>query len=272
MSMLPSFFRTAVVAIGVPLNDGKVKWCATGFLVGKYIDNNKTRANLFLITNKHVVNGLDSVRVRFNRKKSPGVKDCVVTLRNGNKKNYTEHPNPSVDVVAIKLHGGKLMQTDSEVAYFDLESHSLTLKQMSTTGVEEGGLVYAIGFPMGIVEEEIKAPFVRLGCISRINDSFNHVGDSAFFVDAQTFPGNSGGPVVSVPEAITITGTAKNTNANLIGVLCAYKPYVDRLISSQTQEIVMLHRENSGLTKVFPVDRIKEVVEIEEKRFGKQSR
>ena len=48
--------------------------------------------------------------------------------------------------------------------------------------------------------------------------------------------------------------------AKLVGVLSAYIPYRDILISQQTGETKMVQTENSGLTIVYPVDRIKEVV------------
>ncbi len=48
--------------------------------------------------------------------------------------------------------------------------------------------------------------------------------------------------------------------AKLLGVLSAYISYKDVLISQQTRETKMIQTENSGLTVVYPVDRIKEVV------------
>ena len=40
------------------------------------------------------------------------------------------------------------------------------------------------------------------------------------------------------------------------------------MVSQQTGEAQMIQTENSGLTIVHPVDRIKEVVELEWKRCG----
>ena len=40
-----------------------------------------------------------------------------------------------------------------------------------------------------------------------------------FLVDAFVFPGNSGGPVVSKPEALAITGTKSQDYAYLIGIV-----------------------------------------------------
>ena len=115
----------------------------------------------------------------------------------------------------------------------------------------------------------IKAPICRLGCISRVRDAFIcHEQYPTFLIDAQTFPGNSGGPIVSRPEQMRIKGTPTNDKSNLIGILSSYIPYKDILVSQQTGEPRMIQTENSGLTVVHPVDRIKEVVELEWKRCG----
>ena len=57
-----------------------------------------------------------------------------------------------------------------------------------------------------------------------------------------------------------------NSTANLIGIVSAYIPYRENLMSTQTGRIRMVNEENSGLTVVFPVDDIKEVVELERTR------
>lgn len=265
MSMIPKHYKNAVLAIGESLPNGTARWFASAFVVGKKIVGNANMANIYLITNKHVVDGSDKILLRFNSKDGSGVKDMPCTLRRGNVELFSRHPAEKIDIVACKLHGGNV-QSVANLSWFDLEDNALTLNQMKTSGVDEGCFVYAIGFPMGLVSDGIKAPIVRLGCISRIEDAFGGIGDSSYYVDAQTFPGNSGGPIVSRPELASVAGTNHNERANLIGILNSYVPYCDRLISQQTREIVMVHRENSGLTKVFPVDRIKEVIEIEEHR------
>ena len=66
---------------------------------------------------------------------------------------------------------------------------------------------------------------------------------------------------------MSISGTPNNDRANLIGILSAYIPYRETLYSRQTGRDRMIQEENSGLTIVHPVDRIKEVVEIEWNRI-----
>ena len=161
-----------------------------------------------------------------------------------------------------------LIKDKSIWSSFDLEDHALTLSQMKSTGVEEGSFVYALGFPMNLVDA-IKAPICRLGCVSRVMDAFiRQKGHPTFLVDATVFPGNSGGPIINRPEEISITDTPSNSSANLIGILSEYIPYQETLYSRQTGRARMIQEENSGLTVVHPVDRIKEVVELEWKRCG----
>lgn len=63
-------------------------------------------------------------------------------------------------------------------------------------------------------------------------------------------------------------GGVQINSCNLIGILSAYVPYQELLYSKQTDRVRMIQEENSGLTVVHPVDRIKEVVELEWKRHS----
>ena len=270
MAIIPDFFMNAVVAIGVDKNEKSKRWIGTGFIVSRkeISENESINYTYYIITNKHVINGKRKIYVRFNAIEGDFIKDYPVDLydTSGNAL-YTSHPDTDSDVIAFQITPQTLINDKSIWGAFNLDDHALTLKEMETTGVKEGTLVYALGFPMNLVDV-IKTPICRLGCVSRVFDAFiKKDGYPTFLVDAQVFPGNSGGPIISRPEYISIEGTVTNTSANLIGILSGYIPYKDSLISAQTGEIVMIQRENSGLTVVHPVDRIKEVVELEWQRI-----
>ncbi len=271
MAIIPASFLNAVVAIGINTPDNKKRWIGTGFLVGRKEQNNPSLSTHYLITNKHVVANKKHIYVRFNSLGGEFVKDYPLDLYDENDVAlFSAHPDKKTDVIALQILPQTLIDDKSIWGSFDLDDHALTLEQMQKTGVEEGCLVYALGFPMNLVDS-IKTPICRLGCISRVTDAFLlKKGTPLFLVDAQTFPGNSGGPIISRPEYITIEGTPHNTSANLIGILSAYIPYKDTLISVQTGEKRMEQVENSGLTIVHPVDRIKEVVELEWQRIEAQ--
>lgn len=264
----------SVVSLGVIEQDASVRWIGTGFLVGRKEDNNPSISTVYLITNKHVIRNQHNLLVRFNNIEKDGVQDLPVTIfgDDGKTEMFSAHPNDNADIVAIIINPNVISAHNLRLAFIDLESHVLSLQEMENTGVDVGSIVYAAGFPMNLVTNELKAPICRLGCISRIADAFaNKKEATAFLVDAQTYPGNSGGPIFSRPEIVSITGTNSNNRASLIGVLSAYIPYEEALLSAQTGRLRMVQEENSGLTIVHPVDRIKEVVEMEKKRFELQS-
>lgn len=271
MAIIPNFFLNAVVALGIDGNDNQKCWIGTGFIVGRKEKDSPTLSTYYIVTNKHVIKNQTYIYVRFNSLGGTLVKDYRVDLYDKDGEPiFSAHPHHKTDVIAFQIRPQTLINDKSIWGAFDLDDHSLTLEQMQSTGVIEGNLVYALGFPMGKVEI-IKAPICRLGCISRVMDAFIMQNEyPTFLVDAQVFPGNSGGPIVSRPEQLSIEGTPSNNSANLIGILSEYIPYRETLYSLQTGNARMIQEENSGLTVVHPVDRIKEVVELEWERIEQQ--
>lgn len=270
MAVIPEQMLNSVVALGVESVDrpGEKFWIGSGFIVSRKEASVPGMATFYLVTNKHVVSNVNKLYVRFNSLGDSLVKDYPIQLYDANKlPQYSSHPNPETDVIAVQIIPQTLENDKVIWSAFDLNMHTLTLKEMFDTGVVEGALVYSLGFPMNLVDV-IKAPVCRLGCVSRFRDAYiKSKKNPTFLIDAQTFPGNSGGAVISRPELTTIDGTPTNTKANLIGIVSAYIPYQETLVSSQTNRKRMIQEENSGLTIVHPVDRIKEVVEIEWNRL-----
>lgn len=271
MAIIPNFFLDAVVALGIDGSERKKRWIGTGFIVGRKEIENPELSTYYIITNKHVIEQTKNIYVRFNSLEGTFVKDYHINLYNGDGTPcFSAHPHSETDIIAIQILPQTLIDDKSIWGAFDLTDHALTLQQMQSTGVTEGNLVYALGFPLGKVDV-IKSPICRLGCISRVMDAFiKHDEKPTFLVDAQVFPGNSGGPIVSRPETLSIEGTQSNSSANLIGILSEYIPYQETLYSRQTGRARMIQEENSGLTVVHPVDRIKEVVELEWNRIEQQ--
>jgi S1-C subfamily serine protease len=78
---------------------------------------------------------------------------------------------------------------------------------------------------------------------------------ASFLIDANIFPGNSGGPVVTRPEISSIEGTKAIDKAALIGIVKSYLTYKDVAVSQQTGKPRVIFEENSGLALVETVDR-----------------
>ena len=49
---------------------------------------------------------------------------------------------------------------------FDIDADAYTSRELMDNGVDEGSIVYMLGYPMGLVNVNSKLPLCRLGCIA----------------------------------------------------------------------------------------------------------
>ena len=154
-------------------------------------------------------------------------------LRAAGNKLYKQHPNPNVDV-AVELINAPLLQSDGIiVSFFVLGQESYTIADLKNIGTTEGDGVFVLGYPMGFIGATRQYVILRSGAIARIHDMLEgHSSD--YIIDAFVFPGNSGGPVIIIPEITSIQGTQHNISSRLIGVVKSYIPYRDVAICPQT--------------------------------------
>ena len=120
--------------------------------------------------------------------------------------------------------------------------------------INEGDGVFVLGFPLGMSGERRNDTIVRQGIIARARD-WREGRSHHIVIDANIFPGNSGGPVVIKPEAGSIQ------TAYLIGMVASYKPYRDVAVSQNTGNPRVIFEENSGLANIVPIDVIHETIE-----------
>ena len=260
MAIIPDFFFDAVVSIGIKC-ELCTSWIGTGFLVGRKEESNQNYT-IFLVTNYHVIEKREEILVRFNKSDEYGIKDYNICLVKNNQQLFSKHPK--ADIIAIQI-SPKALQTDkSKFNWFALDKHALGIKDMQSTGIVEGTIVYSLGFPINMVGTNSKKPICRIGCISRISNLFKEKDINEYLVDLQALPGNSGAPVINRPDSISIDGTPYNASANLIGIICGTINYYSEEDGSEdASENKLEHKKSSGMAIVHPVDIIKEVVEIE---------
>lgn len=270
MALIPPFFLDCVVAIGVPQQPVsptapilEPHWIGTGFLVGRPVQGaNPAHYTTYLVTNKHVIQGLNFVVLRFNNVNGAGTQDIPLLLQNqAFQPIWFGHPNPDVDVAVVSINPQFLQQLGSQFSFFALDQHCKDTAGLRTIGASEGDFIYVLGFPMGQVTPQTNYIIARTGIVARIRDVL-HGSHTNYLIDASVYPGNSGGPVVSKPEAVSIQGTQANSNASLIGMVKAYIPYKDVAISQQTKQQRVIFEENSGLALVETVDSIQQTIQI----------
>jgi len=81
-----------------------------------------------------------------------------------------------------------------------------------------------LGFPMGMVDKIRQYVICRAGSIARISDVKSGHGKE-ILIDGLVFPGNSGGPVVTKPEIVSVGKMKPYGRSSLIGILSSYVPY-----------------------------------------------
>jgi len=269
MALIPPFYIDCVVAIGTTI-DNKKYWLGTGFLFGKFLkkseDGKHEHYRVYLVTNKHVIENKQTIQIRFNPKTDQPARDYSVHLTDkDNNLIWTGHPDPEIDVAVVEIDINKIKEEGMKFSFFQSQKHIADKKKLMEVGAMEGDFVFVLGFPMGIVAEDRQHVFVRNGTIARIHDLYEKRSKD-FVVDALVFPGNSGGPVISKPEIVGIEGTKFSNEANLIGMVKSYIPYTDVAISQQTNQPRITFEENSGLSKVEPIDHVIETIEEAEKK------
>lgn len=263
MALIPPFFLDCVVAIGVEKSDETMTWIGTGFLVGKFFKKNDIGQNeyhIFLVTNKHVLDGMDSVKVRFNPQSSESAKNYDIPLVNNGTKLWTGHHTENIDVAAMYINHSILLKEGMKFNYFKSNSDILYIDQMAEDGMTEGDSIFVLGFPMNLIGSDRQYVIARSGSIARIRDVLEKRSDN-FIVDSLVFPGNSGGPVISRPEIVSIEGTKSINKAYLIGMVNSYISYTDVARSQQTKKVRIIFEENTGLSNVIPADFIMETIE-----------
>lgn len=116
--------------------------------------------------------------------------------------------------------------------------------------LSEGDEVFVIGFPIGFEEDLKNWPVVRQGVLAQIQP-YLQGGAGIFLIDGSVFNGNSGGPVVTKPQSVSIEGTHKFRKNALIGMVSGYRDNSYIGIG-----------ENADLGVVIPLDTIRDTIEM----------
>jgi hypothetical protein len=301
-ALVPTQFPDAVVALGsmipVPfpnqppvLYAGQpclMQWSTegTGFLYGYLTqgdpDPTKRKYQVFLVTNRHVIeehasalaiSKLSQVQLQPSIKCTlPPITDDSISVRVNPLKSSLQgrsfdlpikdwffHQNKDVDIAAILLNADFLKTEGLMDLFFANDLFAYNKEQLRTNGVAAGDGVFVLGFPMNMTGVQRNYVIVRQGCIARISEMLDGASPT-FLVDAFVFPGNSGSPVILRPDVTSITGTPAQTKANLIGIIRSYQPYDEMAVSPQTKRPRVIFEENSGLAEVLPTDYIDEAI------------
>ena len=263
MAIIPQFYKNAVVSIGVKNQNSDIAWIGTGFFVTRAIDENNVRP--FLVTNRHVFLGKSTIVIRMKEKDTENLKEFDVSIVKSDGSNekpiYVLHTQDDIDIAVLPLDASFIIENHLEFPAFDIDSNAMTSSELRDNGLDEGSLIFMLGYTMGLINQSSSLPICRLGCIARISKEQIQEQHN-ILVDIQNFPGNSGSPIINRPEVVSIQGTKKLDRSVLIGIIHSYIPYQETLINSQTGKFVEIRSENSGLAYAHPVEYIRDIIDM----------
>ncbi len=259
MAINIQFLKKTIFFIGRG-NNGKVEANATGFLIS-------VNDSHHLVTAKHVVRDSDGrptdtdILFFFNAK--PGSTESGIGAMDINelKKfgiDWIFHENNEVDIAIIPFN---VNPTTSDVVNIPDAAF------VSFNRLTEGQDILFLSYQPGIEIKDKINPITRRGIISLVND------DGTFYIDGFAFPGNSGSPVFHKPpldSKIKIEKDAIDFQSipGLLGIIGEYIPYGETAVSLQTGRPRIIFEDNTGLSRVWSVDYIQEIIKSES--FQKQ--
>lgn len=252
------------------VNNGGSPGSGTGFLYAHRITD--TQHALFVVTNKHVVQGMRNGALTFHQKR-----DDKPYLGHGFRLDIQDwpqawfgHPSPEVDIAVVPflpLEAHIKQQSTIDLFYRCVDSSMLPSEdQLAQFDAIES--VTFIGYPNGIWDSTNLIPVARRGTTaSPITVDFE--GTPRFVIDASVFGGSSGSPVFILNQGMYTDkrgNTVLGSRAIFVGVVAAvfFRTELNQIITvpvpTQTRPMVQ-QREMIDLGIVFKARTVVETIE-----------
>lgn len=153
---------------------------------------------LFLVTNKHVVQGTSVGRFFFNLRKGdePVLGNRFDIEMDAFAQRWYGHSNSNIDVAIMPLVPilSEIEKRDKQV-YFRAITHELIPDDEQMSSLDAIEEIVFIGYPNGIFDSVNLMPVVRRGTTAS-HPQIDYDGQPMFLIDASVFPGSSGSPVL----------------------------------------------------------------------------
>jgi S1-C subfamily serine protease len=183
-----------------------------------------SKEGVFLVTNKHVVEGASAIRFFFtegqNHQPQIGHRLDVQIVEPG--KLCHPHPDKGTDITVIPIVPilQEFVNRGKEV-FFRSISQALIPTQGQLDELDALQQVVFIGYPSGIFDKTNLLPIIRRGTTATPL-SIDYCGEPKFLLDASVFPGSSGSPVFLYDAGTYLTrqgGTVIGSRVFFLGVI-----------------------------------------------------
>jgi hypothetical protein len=212
---------------------------------------------LFLVTNKHVVNGAKIGRFFFTLThdgQNPRIGERFDIQVQDFQNAWVGHPDPSIDIAAMPLvpvldH----IQQQGKQAFFRPIPHTLVPGNEQLADLDALEEVVFVGYPSGMFDAKNLMPILRRGTTAT-PPYLDYDGRKVFLVDASVFPGSSGSPVLICNQGSYSTkqGIAIGTRVLFLGVIA-------QVVIREEEGKIVIVAAPSSLT---PIVRTRQMIDL----------
>ena len=254
-------WREATVALGVvQRSEGKQRFSAvaTGVIVGSVPGQKRP----WLVTAKHVFyNPAENwdpgyILVRFSWFENRPVDDylgVMVPLKSNGRRTWVAHPDPDVDLAYVPLN-----VTAQEAGRAELQA--IVLSQFATPAeVYEAAPVLVLGYPAEVGADFQVRALLRQGVVAWVAP--DKPAEKPFLIDANIFPGNSGGPVLYLPTGIDPAGRLlPGGSVKFLGLVSQTRTQSTLIATSKSQPSQAVPLNFLGVGVIEPAYRVRQLV------------
>lgn len=217
----------------------------TGFFFTFYADKEKQKAIPVIITNKHVVNGFNQIKLFFRKVKNnePDYGAPFIVTIPDDTNTVIQHPNKDIDLVAIPTASIYAELEKKGIGIYYIATDESRIPDDSTQKAELKSIeeVLMIGYPSGLWDTKNNLPIVRKG-ITATTPFVDYNGKREFLVDIAAFGGSSGSPILFYRDIYTDKNYIAKVGPKLylLGILYAGPLYTveGKVIKSNPADII----------------------------------
>ena len=262
MPLLPSR-HLDTVALFAEYRKGRIRYAATGFFCrhrfGGEEPHEEPHEELFLVTSAHNVREEPGHTLLVSRRRRTQHVLLNDATGQGGLGRGPWISDPESDLAALPLNPEHLAATKLRFRALGTSASALTMAAMRKRRIGEGDDVLVIGFAPELAGLH-PVPLVRRGIVARIQDCYRGLSKT-FLVEATTFAGNRGSPVVMKPDRGADDRAWNDPAGKLIGVVSESVPNPLGPLEHGTDGRTVLIQVNTGLVRVVPVDALLDLLE-----------
>ena len=218
----------------------------TGFFVTYEVEGYEGGPSLFLVTNKHVIEGSSKCEIRFTRSKAsfieggaPGPDEPIVgdIVRVEVKSRWYGHPRDDVDVAIMPVFKDLFSVPGYHPFIKAFSPSHMNLEDPNSPNVAQD-IVFA-GYPEQLHDTGSNLPIIRSG-ITATHPDVDYRGLPVFLIDGSVFPGSSGSPVVILHTTMRANRERRYTtryDATFLGILASV--YTSEMEVTQVGQLLL---------------------------------